>query len=82
MFVELKTQISGTRNGVDWPPAGTVVDLPEGADLVAAGLAVPADEPDAKAKVEAAVVSEPVETASVDTDVETAVVKPKRRPRA
>lgn len=82
MLVELKTQISGTRDGVDWPAAGTVVDLPEGADLVAAGLAVPADKQRAAAKVEAAAVTQPVETASVDTDVETAAVKPKRRPRA
>jgi len=80
MLVELKTQISGTRDGVDWPAAGSIVDLPEGADLVAAGLAVPAT---GRATVSAQPpVTAPVETAAADDDVETAVVKPKRRPRA
>lgn len=33
--------ISGTRNGVDWPPVGGSVDVPdaEAADLIRAGLA-------------------------------------------
>ena len=57
------SNISGTRDGADWPGAGEIVELPkvEGSDLVAAGLAV-----------EAAVAPPAVEKASVDT-------KPKRR---
>lgn len=43
MKIEMKTRIEGTRNGVRWPEAGGVVDLPDGeaADLCAAGLAEP-----------------------------------------
>ncbi len=39
----MKVRIEGTRNGVRWPAAGGVVDLPDGeaADLVSQGLAVP-----------------------------------------
>lgn len=39
----MKIRIAGSRNGVRWPVAGTVVDLPDGeaADLCAAGLAAP-----------------------------------------
>lgn len=29
MRVKLKAQISGTRDGVSWPPVGTVVELPD-----------------------------------------------------
>ena len=45
MYVRLLECISGTRDGVDWPPAGAVVEVPdlEGADLVRAGLAEPSD---------------------------------------
>lgn len=37
--VKLDVQISGTRNGEDWPPPGTVLDFPEAEarDLIAAG---------------------------------------------
>lgn len=43
MKIEMKVRIEGTRNGVRWPEAGGVVDLPdsEAADLCAAGLAEP-----------------------------------------
>jgi hypothetical protein len=46
--VIMKTRIAGSRNGVRWPEAGAVVDLPdnEGADLCAAGLADPVAEKD------------------------------------
>ena len=42
MHVEMRARITGTRNGVDWPPVGGVVDLPEveARDLIAGGLAV------------------------------------------
>lgn len=41
MKVRMLVTISGTRNGVDWPPAGSEVDLPahEASDYIAAGLA-------------------------------------------
>ena len=46
MKVQMKFKIQGSRNGVRWPDAGGVVDLPdnEAADLCAAGIAEPADE--------------------------------------
>lgn len=46
MLVRMKTQIGGYRNGVEWPAAGTVVEIVdhEGADLIAAGLAEEAPE--------------------------------------
>ena len=46
MKVRMKTQITGTRNGVRWPAAGGEVDLPAGeaADLCAQGLAEPVVE--------------------------------------
>jgi len=46
MKIRMKVQVSGTRDGADWPPVGGTVDLPdtEAADLCAAGLAVPAPE--------------------------------------
>ena len=42
MNVEMRARISGTRNGVDWPPVGGVVDLPESeaSALIALGAAV------------------------------------------
>lgn len=47
MNVRLTTQISGTRNGADWPIPGSVVDLPdaEAKDLIASGQAVDAKDP-------------------------------------
>mgnify|MGYP006058158817 FL=1 len=46
MKVRMKTQLTGTRNGVRWPAPGGEVTLPdnEGADLCAAGLAEPVAE--------------------------------------
>lgn len=42
MKVEMKIKIAGSRNGVRWPEAGTVLDLPEGeaVDLISQGVAV------------------------------------------
>jgi hypothetical protein len=60
--VRLLASISGSRNGVDWPPPGVIVDLPdvEGAEYCAAGLAAPVAS---TAKVETAVAAAPdVET--------------------
>ncbi|WP_332645114.1 hypothetical protein [Aeromicrobium sp.] len=46
MKVEMKIKIAGSRNGVRWPEAGTVLDLPEGeaVDLISQGVAVPVAE--------------------------------------
>nr|MDT0658031.1 hypothetical protein [Micromonospora sp. DSM 115978] len=61
MRVRMKGQISGSRNGVPWPPKGGVIDLPddEAAQLCDAGMATP-------------VTGDEVETATAPTgDVET-----------
>lgn len=49
MKIKMKIQITGTRNGVSWPPPGGEVDLPdrEAAKLVDAGFATPVVDKDA-----------------------------------
>ncbi|MFB7595756.1 hypothetical protein [Streptomyces sp. NPDC056160] len=49
MKIRMTADISGSRNGRPWPRRGSTVDLPdgEGADLCAAGLAVPVAVKDA-----------------------------------
>ncbi|WP_062516484.1 hypothetical protein [Demequina gelatinilytica] len=39
----MRVQISGTRNGADWPKVGGTVELPEseGEEMTAAGLVLP-----------------------------------------
>lgn len=46
MLVRMKVQVSGSRNGVAWPPAETEIEVPypEGRDLILAELAEPVDE--------------------------------------
>lgn len=46
----MKFRIEGTRNGVRWPEAGGVVDLPESEvnDLVAIGYADHVEEPETR----------------------------------
>lgn len=53
MKVQMKVSISGTRDGVEWPAAGGVVDLPkaEAEHMIAASLAAPADEQKAEKAV-------------------------------
>lgn len=43
MRVRMMVGVSGTRSGVDWPPAGAELECSdaEGAQLCAGGLAVP-----------------------------------------
>lgn len=43
MRVEMRIEMSGTRNGEPWPHCGCTIDVPdaEGAALCAAGSAVP-----------------------------------------
>ncbi|MGW8387544.1 hypothetical protein ACWGMW_03060 [Streptomyces albidoflavus] len=47
MRVRMKATLSGTRDGKDWPPKGSTVDLPadEAQHLLTAGLAAEDDEP-------------------------------------
>jgi len=56
MKIKLKVTLSGTRDGIEWPPVGGSVDLPEAeaAQMIAAGLA-------------SAVAPAPIETATADT---------------
>ena len=56
MRVKLIVQLSGTRDGAEWPARGETVDLPddEAVSLLGAGIAVPLGEA-------------PVESAAVDT---------------
>ena len=51
MLVQMVVKISGTRDGVDWPPIGGVADVSriEGERLIAARLAKPVEK---AAKVE------------------------------
>lgn len=43
MKIRMTVHVSGDRNGVPWPPMGSVLDVPdtEGAEYCAAGMAVP-----------------------------------------
>jgi hypothetical protein len=43
MKIRMRVQVSGTRNGQDWPVSGSVIDLPddEAAQYCAAGMADP-----------------------------------------
>lgn len=65
MKVTLKGQMSGSRDGVPWPPAGSEMDLPdsEAAALLNSGLARPVNAKDAG--VETAVVLDPATEARV-----------------
>lgn len=49
MRVRMLRHISGSRNGIEWPPAGGELDLPdsEAADLIANRYAEPTEETDA-----------------------------------
>lgn len=48
MNVTMLRQVSGTRDGVDWPAPGESIDVPdeEAASLIMLGLAQAADEAD------------------------------------
>lgn len=71
MNILMVARISGTRNGMDWPAPGEMVDLPdnEAAQLVRAGLGKPAVAPEPETAVadavgvEMAVVPRPKRTA-------------------
>lgn len=72
MQVRLLVSLSGTRDGEEWPPAGTVVDLPDATavHMLDGGLA----EPVRAAAPESAAVAVTTETAA-------ATVRPSRRTR-
>jgi hypothetical protein len=59
MKVTMRVQISGLRDGVDWPAPGETVDLPddEAAELIARGQAATPKEIKAEEKAEAATVA-------------------------
>lgn len=71
MRVKMKVGISGSRNGVDWPPLGEAVDLPddEAAEMCANGMAEPVK---AESKVEKATPEDKSEKATVDAPLTTA----------
>jgi len=62
--VEMLFQISGTRDGVDWPAAGGVIDVPEqeAADLIANGFARQPEGKSVKAEPEKATARRKPET--------------------
>lgn len=47
MRVRMKVDVSGSRDGQDWPPRGGVIEVPEqeGAELCRSGMAEPVAEP-------------------------------------
>lgn len=64
MKVKLKVNLSGTRNGAEWPAVGGVVDLPdaEAAQMLASGMASSVKDDQVK---DATAPSGGVETATV-----------------
>jgi hypothetical protein len=73
--VRLLVDITGTRDGLRWPPAGGVVDLPaaEAATMIGGGLAVEAADGTSQA------VAPPVETAALVADENAATPAPRAR---
>jgi hypothetical protein len=69
MKIRMLVDIAGTRDGVEWPPRGGIIDLPEqeARDYIAAKLAEADDTP-----------APVTETASVEPAKETAARKPGR----
>lgn len=47
-IIRMRSKISGTRDGIDWPAPGETLEVPnaEAAQLVAGGQAVLADQPE------------------------------------
>ncbi len=67
MKIKMRMQITGTRNGVAWPPIGGIVDLPESEAqcMIRHSYAVAAPEQAMPL----------VERAQVDNDTQTATLK-------
>lgn len=84
MKVKLVVQLSGTRDGADWPPVGSVVDLPdvEARNMVDAGIAVETDDAQ-ESDVETAITEPAGVERAVTTETAAGLVKqPARRARA
>lgn len=83
MKIEMKFQISGTRDGIDWPAPGETIDVPtaEAEELIAQRVAVEASTAgsDKPAKIDdilAEVVDDPAKAAEA-LEVEKAAAKPR-----
>jgi hypothetical protein len=59
--VQMLAGVSGSRDGVDWPPSGGVLECSadEGAQLIAAGLAQPLEKKAVAVEPEKAVAPKP-----------------------
>jgi len=70
MKIKMRLQITGTRNGVSWPPVGGIVDLPESEAqcMIRHGYAIAAPE-QAMPLVERAQVVNDTQTATLKTRV-------------
>lgn len=77
MIVLLKGDISGTRDGLPWPPRGSTVDLPddEALKLCASGMAVPMPD----VEVETAMMAPDAEVRALSTTNAAAVAR-RRKP--
>lgn len=66
MKIKLLVDVSGMRNGVDWPGRGAVVELPEdeARSMIRSGMGAES-EGDDDVMIESAVVTEEPETATV-----------------
>lgn len=76
MKVKMIAQLTGTRDGEDWPKAGSIAELPddEAADLIMNGYAIdPADAEDSADEPDEETADAP------DDDVETATTRRGRK---
>jgi len=83
MKIVMTGEMSGTRNGEDWPERGTLVDLPEdeAQTLVRNGMAREHGTKDGDDALELAAFGGAVETAAVEPVTETAADTSKPRGR-
>lgn len=84
MRVVMLTQISGFRDGVEWPPAGSAIDVPdhEAADLIHAGYAeeapdAPTPDPAAVPEAEDGDAAAPAEVGDAPAEAEPVVAPAK-----
>jgi hypothetical protein len=71
MKIRMLADMSGTKDGKEWPKRGEVADFDaeEAAELIASGIAAKAGDKEAEAEVAAQVeASAPVEAAAVSTE--------------
>ena len=74
MQVRLLNTMTGTRNGEDWPPKGSIITVPdaEAVDLLNAGIAAPV------AAVENAAAPKPAESAAMPDAAKRAPGRPRK----